>query len=223
MAGSLIAETIELTILAIDVTRTFVTINAVACAVTSVNTNTRQSRRRHEVERDFFESVSVMRYVVVCDIGDEPAAIAEAWRRFDRSSDRIVVLSPRIGESFETKGILSVPMKFALEDARLRNWRRIHWVRKAIACAAGVRSTRFSGSIQDLLLNIEACDPDVIHLGKVSLDDGWSRNARKDSLVEELSLIPAAIVATRTLQDGAATIRQLWSRSFSLCITERNI
>jgi len=117
-----------------------------------------------------------MRYVVVCDAGDERAVIAEARQCFDRSSDRILVLSPRTGDAFETGRILSVPMKFALKDAGSPNWQRKHWARKAIALAAGlrsIRSMRFSASIEDLLLNIEACDPDVIQLGKLGEFGRW--------------------------------------------------
>ena len=129
------------------------------------------------MERDLSESVSVMRYVVLCDVRDEPAVLAEALQRFDRSSDRILLLSPRIGEAFETENVLSVPMKFALEHVDSPNWQRKHWTRKAISLAAGLWSTRLSGSIEDLLLNIEACDPDVIHLGKLG-DFGRCLEAR---------------------------------------------
>jgi len=94
----------------------------------------------------------VLRYVVVCDVGDESAVIDEARRRLDRSASRIVVLSPRRGEAFETDGILSVPIKFALEDAGFPNWRRKHRVKKAIAIAAGLRSVRFFGHIEDILV-----------------------------------------------------------------------
>ena len=114
-----------------------------------------------------------MRYVVVCDVGDERAVIAETRKRFDRSGDRIVVLSPRLGVATETNGILSVPMKFALEDAGSRNWQRKHRMRKAIAIAAGLRSARFFTNVEDLLVNIEACDPDVIDLGKLGGFGRW--------------------------------------------------
>jgi len=55
----------------------------------------------------------------------------------------------------------------------LPNWRRKHRIRKAIAIATGLRSERFFDNIQDLLMNIEACDPDVVDLGKLgALGDG---------------------------------------------------
>ena len=114
-----------------------------------------------------------MRYVVVCDVGDERAVIAEIRKRFDRSGDRILVLSPRLGVATEAHGILSVPMKFALKDAGLPNWRRKNRVRKAIAISAGLRSARFLGNIEDLMVNIEACDPDVIDLGKLGGFGRW--------------------------------------------------
>jgi len=94
-----------------------------------------------------------MRYVVVCDAADESAVIVEARKRLDRSSGRIVVLSPRRGEAFEANGVLSVPMQFALQDAGEPNWRRKHRVRKSIAIAAGLRSARFFDNIEDLLVN----------------------------------------------------------------------
>ena len=101
--------------------------------------------------------------------------MAEARQRMDRLGGRIVVLSPRRGEAFETNGVLSVPMKFALEDAGLPNWRRKHQVRKAIAIAAGLGSARFFGNSEDLLMNIEACDPDVIDLGMLGGFGRWLR------------------------------------------------
>src|SRR5215472_2841058 len=116
-----------------------------------------------------------MRYVVVCDAGDVAAVIAEARKRLDRSVGRIMVLSPRRGEACETSGVLSVPMKFALEDAGLPNWQCKHRVRKAIAIAAGLRSARIFGNIEDLLVNIEACDPDVIDLRKLGGFGRWWR------------------------------------------------
>jgi len=115
-----------------------------------------------------------VRYTIVCDARAEPAVIAEARQRLDRSGDRIVVLSPRTGEAFETDGILSAMMRFALADAGLPNWPRKHRVRKAIAIAAGLRSARVFDNIEeDLLANIEACDPDVINLGKLGGFGRW--------------------------------------------------
>jgi len=64
-------------------------------------------------------------------------------------------------------------MKFALKDAGLPNWRRKNRVRKAIAISAGLRSARFLGNIEDLMANIEACDPDVIDLGKLGGFGRW--------------------------------------------------
>jgi len=116
-----------------------------------------------------------MRYVVVCDAADESAVIVEARKRLDRSSGRIVVLSPRRGEAFEANGVLSVPMQFALQDAGEPNWRRKHRVRKSIAIAAGLRSARFFDNIEDLLVNIEACDPDVVDLGELGGFGRWLR------------------------------------------------
>jgi hypothetical protein len=113
-----------------------------------------------------------MRYVVVCDVWDEPTVIAEAQQRFNRSADRIVVLSPRRG-AVESNGILRVPIRFKLEDAGLPNWRRKHWVRKAVSLAAGLRSARFFAGIEDIFRNIEAGDPDVIHLGKLGDFGRW--------------------------------------------------
>src|SRR5262249_5247548 len=91
---------------------------------------------------------------------------------FNRSADRIVVLSPRRG-AVESNGILRVPIRFKLEDAGLPNWRRKHWVRKAVTLAAGLRSARFFAGIEDLFRNIEAGDPDVIHLGKLGDFGRW--------------------------------------------------
>lgn len=112
--------------------------------------------------------------MIVCDARNEPAVIAEARQCLDRSGNRIVVLSPRTGEAFETHGVLSAMMRFALEDAGAPNWPRKHRVRKAIAIAAGLRSARFFGNIEeDLLGNIEACDPDVIDLGRLGGFGRW--------------------------------------------------
>ena len=105
-----------------------------------------------------------MRHVVVCDVGDQPAVIAEARRRVRQCSERVIVLSPRRGPAFETDDILNIPIQFALADAGLPSWAYRHRLRKAIALTAGLGSARFFYGIEDLLMNIEACDPDVIDL-----------------------------------------------------------
>jgi len=52
---------------------------------------------------------------------------------------------------------------------------------KAIAIAAGLRSARFFPNLEDLLVNIEACDPDIIDLGKLGSFGRWlsARCARR--------------------------------------------
>jgi hypothetical protein len=114
-----------------------------------------------------------MRHVVVCNVADERAVMGEAAQRVRRSPDRIVVLSPRRGFAFEADGILNIPMQFALEDAGSSIWPQKHRVRKAIALAGGLRSARFVKSVEDVLINIEACDPDVIHLRNLGSFGQW--------------------------------------------------
>jgi GT2 family glycosyltransferase len=129
-----------------------------------------------KVQRDLLGDALVVRFVVVCDAGDEPVAMAEARQRFDRSADRIVVLSPRRGDfAVGTDRVLSVPVRFALKDAGLPNWRRRNRVRKAIAIGAGLQSARFFANIEDLLVNIEACDPDTIDLRRLGGFGRWLR------------------------------------------------
>jgi hypothetical protein len=114
-----------------------------------------------------------MRHVALCDVADEPDIMAAAIRSDARFSDRIVILSPRRGPPFETSGILNIPMQFALEDTASPYWRQKHGMRKAIALGAGLQSARLFGGVEDVLMNIEACDPDVIHLRNMGSFGEW--------------------------------------------------
>ena len=105
-----------------------------------------------------------MRHVIVCDAHNEPAALAELSRSGVVSSDRIIVLSSRRGNPVENGGVLNIPLKWALNDAGSRHWQYEHMVRKATTLAAGIRSSQLFGGINDLLINIDASDPDVIDL-----------------------------------------------------------
>lgn len=113
-----------------------------------------------------------MRHVILCE-GDEPTVISEAMRSDPGSSDRIVVLSLRRGPAFETGNILNIPLQWALKAAASPHWRQRHKVRKAIALATGLRSVRFLGDVEDLMINIEASDPDVIHIRDLGTFGAW--------------------------------------------------
>ena len=105
-----------------------------------------------------------MRHLVLCDAGNEAAIIAELLRGEVLSTDRMIVLSSRRGMPTDSGSVLNVPLRWALNEAGSRYWRYKHMMRKAVTLATGIRGSRLFGGIEDLLINIDACDPDVIDL-----------------------------------------------------------
>jgi hypothetical protein len=105
-----------------------------------------------------------MRLVIVCEAHDEATVMAEATRSDLWPSDRVVILSSRRGAPFETGNILNIPLQWAIQHIGSPHWQRKHKIRKAIALTAGLQSARFLRDTGDILTNIEASDPDVIHI-----------------------------------------------------------
>ena len=116
-----------------------------------------------------------MRHLIVCDGSDEAAVFAEATRGQVLPEDRIIVLSSRGGFAWESGAVLSVPLRWALRSFGLPFWVQRRKVQRAITLVADLRSARFFGGLEDLLLQIEACDPDIIDLSRLGAFGKWLR------------------------------------------------
>jgi hypothetical protein len=116
-----------------------------------------------------------MRHLIVCDGSDESAVLAETTRTAAPPEDRIIILSSRGGFAWESGAVLSVPLRWALGSIALPFWVQRHRMRKAIAFVAGLRSARFFDGLEDLLLQIDACDPDLIDLRRLGPFGKWLR------------------------------------------------
>jgi GT2 family glycosyltransferase len=114
-----------------------------------------------------------MRRLVICDGNDELNVIAEARRKAAKSNDRIIILTSRTGSAWENGAVLSIPLRWALTAIPSPFWRQRDRLRKAITLVAGLRSARFFSGIEDLLLQIDACDPDLVDLRRLGAFGQW--------------------------------------------------
>ena len=114
-----------------------------------------------------------MRHLIVCDGTTEATIIGEATRNLGPSADRLIILSARRGSAWESGVILSIPLRWGLKNSASLHWSKQDRVKKAITLLAGLRSARWFGSLEDLLMQIDACDPDVIDLRKLGAFGEW--------------------------------------------------
>lgn len=116
-----------------------------------------------------------MRHLIVCDGSDEAAVLAEATRGRALPENRIITLSSRGGFAWESGVVLSVPLRWALRSISLPFWVLRHRMQKGITLVAGLRSARFLSGLEDLLMQIDACDPDIIDLRWLGAYGKWLR------------------------------------------------
>lgn len=114
-----------------------------------------------------------MRYLILCSANDEPGVVAAAVQNTIPSSDRVIILSPRRGSPWRRGSILNIPLIWVLNDVALRAWQHKNRIKQAISVAAGLRTARLFGGIKDLLMNIDASDPDVIDLTRLGAFGRW--------------------------------------------------
>jgi len=116
-----------------------------------------------------------MRHLIVCDASDEPAILAEAARGAAPPGHRTIILSSRGGFAWESGAVLSVPLRWALRSIASPFWVQRHRMQEAVTLAAGLRSVRVFRRVEDLLLQIDACDPDIIDLRRLGALGEWLR------------------------------------------------
>ena len=114
-----------------------------------------------------------MRHVIVSSHYDESIVNASAARTRGLHADRIIILSPRRGEAFETGSVLDIPLRWASTRVDLLGRLQRRLVRPAVARVAGLRAARLLGWVEDLLLNIDASDPDIIDLRRLGALGQW--------------------------------------------------
>jgi Glycosyl transferase family 2 len=110
-----------------------------------------------------------MRHLIVCNGSDEAAVIGKVIQGSVKETDRFVILSSRRGSAWESGSILSVPLRWSLKYCASPYWRQQDLARKAITLIAGLRGARYFGGLEDLLMQIEACDPDVLDLRELGV------------------------------------------------------
>src|SRR5215831_10692787 len=118
-----------------------------------------------------------MRYLIICDGNIEASIISEMARTDLLPYNRLIILSSRRGLAWEMGSVLSVPVRWGLEETassyRSLKYKINHRLKKAVALAAGLRAARFLRGIEKLLAQIDACDPDVIDLRKLGDFGRW--------------------------------------------------
>jgi GT2 family glycosyltransferase len=118
-----------------------------------------------------------MRHLILCNGSDEATVIAKVvgkvTQRLVAPTDRFVILSSRRGSAWESGPILSVPLRWSLKYCASPYWRQWDRAGKAITLIAGLRCARYFGGIEDLLMQIDACDPDVIDLRELGAFGDW--------------------------------------------------
>src|SRR5215472_937240 len=121
-----------------------------------------------------------MRYLIVCDSNIDSSIITEMTGNDRLPSNRLIILSSRRGLAWQKGSVLSVPVRWGLEETpscyRSLKYKINHRLKKAIALAAGLRVARFFPGIEQLLLQIDACDPDVIDLRKLGKFGRWLKS-----------------------------------------------
>jgi GT2 family glycosyltransferase len=114
-----------------------------------------------------------MRYLVVCNGSAEAAVIAEGAHRFVQPTDRLITLSSRRGSAWESGSILSIALRWALKNSGSPYWHYRNRARKGMSLVGGVSSARYFLGLEDLLMQIDACDPDVIDLRRLGKFGKW--------------------------------------------------
>ncbi|WP_406857098.1 glycosyltransferase family A protein [Alsobacter sp. KACC 23698] len=104
----------------------------------------------------------------------EPDSRFLADRARMHGSAASAVLSVRGGEPrMADNGLLIVPMTWSHSDLGELDWRRRHRLRRAASELLGFNAARLFGWEEDILVEVGACDPDVIDLTGVRHGRSW--------------------------------------------------